>query len=49
MKFKIFKEITGKTQGIKFKINPPITAKISATNIEISFVEVWLDIKELNE
>ena len=31
-KFKIFKEITGKTHGIKFKIKPPKKAKIIARN-----------------
>ena len=30
MKLNIFKEITGKTQGIKFNSNPPMNAEIRA-------------------
>ena len=39
IKFKIFKEITGKTQGIKFSKSPPIRENNIAVLSEIKFME----------
>jgi hypothetical protein len=37
-KLRAFKEMIGKTQGIIFRINPPINAKIKACQIEIESI-----------